>query len=127
MQQTFGNIDFLYFFALDTLLPVGLVDEGLIAVHDNKFYGASSFPSAAITTVTTFILFLLSVNKLENDILKKNKENSLVVKMQKLTLPVQIRQKRQTVISDIGALLSACDDKEIGAVEKYITELKTII
>ena len=127
LQQTFGNIDFLYFFALDTLLPVGLVDEGLIAVHDNKFYGASSFPSAAITTVTTFILFLLSVNKLENDILKKNKENSLVVKMQKLTLPVQIRQKRQTVISDIGALLSACDDKEIGAVERYITELKTII
>lgn len=126
LAKTFNNMDFLYFFALDSMLPIGFIDAGLIDAHDNSFYGASRYPSAAIKTIVTFTLFLSAVNKIEGDHLKNNKANSNFPGFNTMTLPIQDRQHRQYILSDIGALISACDEDDIAALELYVEKMQTI-
>jgi len=126
LVNIFRNINYLYFFALDTLLPVGFISNELVDAHDNKFHKVSLFPSSAIKTSITFMLFLLLINKLENDTLQKNLDKRRYVQLEKLELPFQHKKHREKFLDNISTLVAVGDDKDLDLLNQYVSKLNSI-
>lgn len=73
LDKSFTDVDTIYYYALDSPLPVFFVENGLINSHENKLSRRTNFPYACISTSVTFIKFINNINAIETERYKRNK------------------------------------------------------
>lgn len=65
LKMAWTDIDFIYYFSLDALIPESLIEAGFINPHDNKYSHNTHYPFSALTTSVTFLCFLLAISRRE--------------------------------------------------------------
>jgi len=88
LERSYSNIDTIYYFALDSPLPVHFIEQGYINSHENKLSRRTNFPYACISSAVSFMKYVNNINSIESRKLNRNKQ-----KLSKfnLTLPLQLQ------------------------------------
>lgn len=91
LNITYSDIDTIYYFALDTPIPLTMIHNSFFEAHNNKFDGRTHYPVSSIITSITFILFLINQNAVERKKYKKHLKNTAYqnegIKLDEISLP----------------------------------------
>ena len=124
LEETFSNIDFMYYFAIDSALPKNIIELGLVKTHSNKLLCRTNYPLSAITTSITFLLFLSVVNNEEAKKAKKNKESFEVNFLEKIELPTN---EASTLTGFTRGLSSLIDNADSDSLEGLALSMKQFL
>ncbi len=124
-----SNIDMLYFFSLDTLLPQEFINKNLINSHHNNFlHRNTEYQYSSVTTVITFILFLQSINYIEKKRLQSFLERYNIDKheyIHSVELPLfEHEMSFNELLYDLNEVIDLTDNKSLNSINNYFNLLK---
>lgn len=130
LHNSFSDIDTLYYFCLDTAIPLFLVDNKLLHSHDNKFNVKSNYQYSSLSTALTFIVFLNHINIIEN---KKLDENRHLISphfrkiARELSLPFEEDVVNRTLRAFSQEVIDTFNDKEVLLFAAFIKNYQNYI
>jgi hypothetical protein len=129
LNISYSDLDTVYYFALDTPLPEKFIKSGMIATHNNKFRRRTNYPSAAITTITSFILFLLCINRLErikhtNNVKKYGLHK--IINYKEVILPLHQKDNYLQILLKGRQLINQSDTVDINKINSYLKKIQLI-
>lgn len=122
LEHVYSDIDTLYYFALDSALPVKFIDNQLVIGHNNSLSTRTFYPSCAITTVTSFAFFLMRKNALEE---KDRNEyaGEIYDYLGKVELPLSDRSTYAHLLISTNRLVKSMDASEARKVRERLENI----
>ena len=129
LSFSYRDIDTLYYFSLDTPVPLKMVNEGMFCAHNNKFSGKTHYPYSSIICAINFLSFLLDRNKYERDKApEKSPEES--IDFGDITLPhwsTEEEASNAIVDSFYDAFQTAKNDSDLEEIQKFEKRIDQIM
>jgi|CXWL01.1.fsa_nt_gi hypothetical protein len=126
LEQVYGDINTLYYFALDSALPSFFLDKELIRSHSNAIGQRTNYPLSAISTALTFISFLLHIAKTEEIKCCQLKEAGECRILGGCALPFSDKRIYKDLEAGLDQLYEQTNEDEKKLIGKHIQQLEQI-
>lgn len=125
--DSYANIDTMYYFSLDSPVPLSLIENKCISSHNNSFRAKTHYPYCSISSVISFYVFLKIVHSNEISNLESFSDSRGMIidtPINAFDLPIFRKVFLKKLLKSGLRILDSCDNADLRRINDFVQTMQ---